>query len=210
MKRSWMEAGVLPIPVTGYRAPLQECLSEGLAHAVRYLKDEGIAAQSLVEAEPERSPETSRAILRRVSRLLQFVVDNGYRGIVLIIDELGKPLEFAAAHPEEADIYLLQELAEFANRSANSPVVVIGILHQAFERYAVFLDSVTQQEWAKVQGRFEDIPSRNRPFSSFICWRELSFTRMKRYGAWRSCSETKLSLQLPADGACLQYRKRTS
>ncbi|MCZ7554719.1 MAG: hypothetical protein M5U05_19450 [Anaerolineales bacterium] len=155
--------GFFPIPVTGYRAPLQECLSEGLAHAVRYLKDEGIAAQSLVEAEPERSPETSRAILRRVSRLLQFVVDNGYRGIVLIIDELGKPLEFAAAHPEEADIYLLQELAEFANRSANSPVVVIGILHQAFERYAVFLDSVTQQEWAKVQGRFEDIPFQEPP-----------------------------------------------
>lgn len=155
--------GFFPIPITGYRAPLQECLSEGLAHAVRYLKDEGIAAQSLVDVEPERSPETSRVIVHRLSRLLQLVVDNGYRGIVLIIDELGKPLEFAAAHPEEADVYLLQELAEFANRSANSPLVVVGILHQAFERYAVFLDSLTQQEWAKVQGRFEDIPFQEPP-----------------------------------------------
>lgn len=155
--------GFIAIPITGYRAPLQQCLSEGLAHAVRYLEGEGIAAQSLVDVEPERSPETSRVIVHRLSRLLQLVADNGYRGIVLIIDELGKPLEFAAAHPEEADVYLLQELAEFANRSANSPLIVVGILHQAFERYAVFLDSLTQQEWAKVQGRFEDIPFQEPP-----------------------------------------------
>src|SRR5690606_32838628 len=49
------------------------------------------------------------------------------------------------------------------NRSADTPLVVIGILHQAFERYATFLDSVTQQEWAKIQGRFEDIPFQEPP-----------------------------------------------
>ncbi|MEP0761529.1 MAG: hypothetical protein HRF48_02215, partial [Chloroflexota bacterium] len=155
--------GFFPIPITGYRAPLQECLGEGLASAVQRLEAEGISAERLADVRPDRSPETSRAFVHRLSRLLQRVVENGYRGIVLIIDELGKPLEFAAAHPEAADVYLLQELAEFANRSARSPFVVVGILHQAFERYAIFLDSLTQQEWAKVQGRFEDIPFQEPP-----------------------------------------------
>ncbi len=155
--------GFFPIPITSYRAPLQKCLHDGLTRAVQDLQTEGVPAQQLVDVTSEHMPETSRALLDRLSRLLQLVVEVGYRGIVLIIDELGKPLEFAAAHPEEADVYLLQELAEFADRSAENPLVVIGILHQAFERYAVFLDSLTQQEWAKVQGRFEDIPFQEPP-----------------------------------------------
>jgi hypothetical protein len=106
---------------------------------------------------------SSRAFVFALSALLEQAVRQGYRGILLIIDELGKLLEFAAMRPDAADLYLLQEIAEFANRSADTPLVVVGILHQAFERYATFVNSVTQQEWAKIQGRFEDIPFQEPP-----------------------------------------------
>ena len=76
---------------------------------------------------------------------------------------MGKPLEHAAAHPATTDIYLLQELAECASRSKQTPFLFVGILHQAFERYAGNLDSGTQREWAKVQGRFEDIAFQEPP-----------------------------------------------
>ncbi len=155
--------GFFPIPITGYRASLQQCLADGLHHAVRRLEAEGVPAKKLAEVMAKAAPETSRAFLHRLARLLEVIAEEEYRGILLVVDELGKPLEFAAAHPDEADVYFLQELAEFANRSTEHPLVIIGVLHQAFERYAVFLDSLTQQEWAKVQGRFEDIPFQEPP-----------------------------------------------
>jgi hypothetical protein len=152
--------GFLPVPITGYRAPLQECLREGLLRAVQRLGIEQAATnETLVPA----AQASSRAFVLAFSALLEQAVRQGYCGVLLIIDELGKLLEFAATHPDTTDIYLLQEIAEIANRSADTPLVVIGILHQAFERYAAFLDSVTQQEWAKVQGRFEDIPFQEPP-----------------------------------------------
>lgn len=149
--------GLFPIPLTGYRAPLQECLHEGLGRAAQRLGVE--ADETLIPA----AQAPSRAYVRALSALLEQATRQGYCGVLLIVDELGKLLEFAAAHPNAADIYLLQEIAEFANRSAATPLVIIGILHQAFERYATFLDNVTQQEWAKIQGRFEDIPFQEPP-----------------------------------------------
>lgn len=153
--------GFFPIPVTGYRAPLQECLSNSLARATQQLAPENISSGALKKA--AHRPKTSRDFLHLLQRLAESAAKKGYCGTLLIFDELGKPLEYAAAHPDESDIYLLQELAEFANRSGDMPLLFIGIFHQAFERYAVFLDSVTQKEWAKVQGRFEDIPFQEPP-----------------------------------------------
>lgn len=78
-----------------------------------------------------------------------------YEGVLLIIDELGKFLEHAAYTGEDIGFY--QELAETAAR-CKGKFVVIGILHQAFEQYASRLGPEAQQEWAKVQGRYIDIP----------------------------------------------------
>jgi hypothetical protein len=57
----------------------------------------------------------------------------------------------------ESDLFLLQELAELANRSSETPLILVGVLHQSFERYTGHADSLSQREWAKIQGRFEDI-----------------------------------------------------
>jgi hypothetical protein len=81
--------------------------------------------------------------------------DKEHEGVLLVIDELGKFLEHAAAHDEDIGFY--QEIAEAASR-VKGKLVVIGILHQAFEQYASRLGSAIQQEWAKVQGRYVDIP----------------------------------------------------
>lgn len=81
--------------------------------------------------------------------------NDDHEGVLLVVDELGKLLEHAAAHDEDIGFY--QELAEAASR-VKGKLVVIGILHQAFEQYASRLGSAIQQEWAKVQGRYVDIP----------------------------------------------------
>ncbi|MEQ9448841.1 MAG: hypothetical protein RLN70_08020, partial [Rhodospirillaceae bacterium] len=75
-------------------------------------------------------------------------------GLVVFIDEMGKFLE-GAAH-EGADIYIFQQLAELASRS-NGRLLIVGVLHQAFEEYAHRLSRELRDEWAKVQGRFIDL-----------------------------------------------------
>ena len=75
-------------------------------------------------------------------------------GLVLFIDELGKFLEGAAQ--DGSDIYVLQQLAEAASRSEGR-LILVGVLHQAFEEYAHRLSHEMRDEWAKIQGRFIDL-----------------------------------------------------
>lgn len=77
-----------------------------------------------------------------------------YGGLIIFIDEMGKFLESAAQHG--ADIYVFQQLAEAAGRSGGR-LLVVGILHQAFEEYARRLSREIRDEWAKIQGRFIDL-----------------------------------------------------
>jgi hypothetical protein len=75
-------------------------------------------------------------------------------GILVFIDEMGKLLE--AATQEGVDIYFFQQLAELASRSKGR-LIVVGILHQAFDEYASRLAREIRDEWSKVQGRFVDL-----------------------------------------------------
>ena len=75
-------------------------------------------------------------------------------GLVVFIDEMGKFLE-ASAH-DGSDIHLFQQLAERASRSRGR-LLVVGILHQAFEEYAHRLSRQMRDEWSKIQGRFVDL-----------------------------------------------------
>jgi hypothetical protein len=76
-------------------------------------------------------------------------------GLLLIVDELGKYFEHAIT--EGGDVHLLQDLAERANRSEGR-LVIVGVLHQSFEQYASKLNRTARDEWAKVQGRFQNVP----------------------------------------------------
>ena len=67
---------------------------------------------------------------------------------------MGKFLEAAAR--DSSDIYILQQLAEAASRS-NGRLLIVGVLHQAFEEYAHRLSREMRDEWAKIQGRFIDL-----------------------------------------------------
>jgi hypothetical protein len=109
---------------------------------------------------------TSRAITRKPrggwneSNLIASITEAAAQnfksgGLILFIDEMGKFLEAAAQ--QGTDIYVFQQLAEAAARS-NGRLLVIGILHQAFEEYAHRLSHEMRDEWAKIQGRFIDLP----------------------------------------------------
>jgi hypothetical protein len=96
-------------------------------------------------------------LARVICRLTVMLQETGRaQGVLLIIDELGKFLEFAAADPERGDIFVLQLLAE-ATHNGDSNLLLVTLLHQAFEQYAANLAAGLRAEWAKIQGRFEDV-----------------------------------------------------
>jgi hypothetical protein len=94
---------------------------------------------------------------KEIPALVQELAQASKTGVFLIIDELGKNLEYAAYLQGAEDLYLLQQLAELP-RDNKTPIYILGILHQAFADYSQRLAHLQRNEWAKIQGRFEDIP----------------------------------------------------
>ncbi len=78
-------------------------------------------------------------------------------GLVLLLDELGQNLHYAAFHASGGDISLLQTLGERADRSGRKPMVVVAMLHQGLSTYSADLDVAARREWEKVAGRFKEI-----------------------------------------------------
>jgi hypothetical protein len=91
-----------------------------------------------------------------IVELLEEAKSRPQDGVLVIIDEMGKFLEASALGTGD-DVYFFQELAEAAARSEGR-LVVVGVLHQAFAQYSARLGLDTRDDWAKIQGRYVDLP----------------------------------------------------
>ncbi|MGL3822307.1 hypothetical protein [Sphingopyxis sp. R3-92] len=126
------------VAVTGSRVRLRDALADAAAAAFGW-------SDGAIEAAKAADEMLITALLGAAA---------AKSGVFLILDELGKMLEHEAL--EGGDVHLLQDLAERASRS-DGRLVVVGILHQSFDQYAARAARDARQEWAKVQGRFQDI-----------------------------------------------------
>lgn len=102
---------------------------------------------------PSEKKLTSSESLKVIDSALSNV-SKKHDGVLILLDELGKALDYQSNN--DGDLYFFQELADLAQKS-KTPVVIIGFLHQAFSQYAKGKSALTQQEWAKVQGRYRDL-----------------------------------------------------
>lgn len=82
----------------------------------------------------------------------------GCPGIMIVFDEFGKFLEFESRSLGVNDVFLLQTLAEQAQAYHPTQIMVFVLLHQSIEQYARGVGESLKNEWAKIQGRFEEIP----------------------------------------------------
>lgn len=107
---------------------------------------------------------STTAVLKAITRLSESLTSSGRsRGILIIVDELGKFLEYAARTQSAGEVFVLQQLAEATNQGNSEGLYLVTILHQSFERYASELRQTDRAEWAKVQGRFEDVAFQEPP-----------------------------------------------
>ena len=109
----------------------------------------GRGMDDAAQNEPQRT-EHSATDMVEIARCL---AENA--PLLLIIDEFGKNLE-AIGDSSEADPYLLQMLAE-AGQGPGLPIFLLTLQHLSFENHLADAAGPRRREWAKVQGRFEDI-----------------------------------------------------
>lgn len=98
--------------------------------------------------------------------VIRLLVDFGMyakSGIIVIVDELGKNLEYCSQNQVTSDLYLLQQIAELPSGDKSPRLFFLGLLHQAFYDYSHGLATTQRNEWMKIQGRFEDIPFAESP-----------------------------------------------
>ncbi|WP_025586934.1 hypothetical protein [Vibrio parahaemolyticus] len=97
--------------------------------------------------------KTESALIDTWEKLFKEVSDL-VDGVLLLADEMGKSLEFI--NKNRGELHLFQDLAEVLGR-IETPVIFLGLLHQAFGEYAKDRGTKLQEEWGKIQGRYNDI-----------------------------------------------------
>lgn len=88
------------------------------------------------------------------------------KGIVIVIDEFGKFLEYASKNRAADELFLIQQISEWVNDDLNKAYFIIT-LHQNFSSYGSSLSNQDKLEWEKVKGRFVDLVF-NEPVEQLI------------------------------------------
>ena len=114
---------------------------------------------SLIKKVDKKQPFDNQTVLNVLCELAK----SSETGVLLIIDELGKNLEYSALQADDDSLFLLQQIAELPTSKNHPKIFLFGLLHQSFHDYAHNLTIANRNEWGKVQGRFEDIPFTESP-----------------------------------------------
>jgi hypothetical protein len=156
-----------PVLVSGNNSSLRRAIMSALvalSESLPPLRDKRLKLPRLLSEMAQKQdidPQSVADMFLETSALV--AGRTAFRGLVLIIDELGQFLDYAARHRDESDMFTLQTLAETITRATSIPNLIVTILHQAFDRYASAASATRRVEWAKVQGRFVELPFQEPP-----------------------------------------------
>lgn len=101
---------------------------------------------------------TARAAVDLLEKLSRKTLSATGRRTLLLIDEMGRYVEHAAANPRTEDPSLFQQLAERAGGRSGAPLAVVGVLHHRFADYVASLGGLAEAEWTRSADRYEEIP----------------------------------------------------
>ena len=145
--------GYLKILISGSVEPIEVKIYEALVNTIQENGFSQILKEELKTTEP-----TSSEVLKLLSKLQDHLAkESRFSGIVMVIDELGKFVQFAGRNKNQGDLFLLQQLAENTALAHQCSFNLIAMLHQSLDVYAKDLDEETKNEWKKIQGRFNEI-----------------------------------------------------
>lgn len=156
------------LALSGTAEPISAAVARAIAHAPFLHKRSttrlvAAKARRLYRALSSEDKSRTAEVLDLVDATVKSLYSS-YRNhrLLLMLDEAGKFLEYAAHNSASSDVFFLQQLAEYAARSEGR-LLVVFVLHQDFREYAAPLTSVERAEWEKIRGRFEDIAFEEPP-----------------------------------------------
>lgn len=205
LARNLPDKGLIKAIATAQREPVANTLVRALKYG-----SESFWAKARGQKGPIRSTldklydevnSGKTADTRQVIELIKGLATSSKAGMLIIIDELGKNLEYASQREASNDLYLLQQIAELPSGERNPKIFFIGLLHQAFYEYSHGLASVQRNEWIKIQGRFEDIPLSESParlvqlISSAIDHESVNASLKRRISSWGKTWKEELNKQ---------------
>ncbi|AQH00424.1 hypothetical protein A9R05_15600 [Burkholderia sp. KK1] len=151
---------LLPLAVTGSRTSFGRCLANNV-HAVLTSWGDKESAKIAKAVDLENGTYRGQRFNAAVASLLKDFAAHarkqGYGGVLLLVDELGKFVEHAALSPAEGDLMALQQVAELACGNDEASLFVIAMLHQHLNDYASGVGRASTDEWHKVSGRFDEV-----------------------------------------------------
>ena len=150
----------LPCVLVGRRASLAEDILRALIETAGSptARDRTTVAKARkILAMRQEGLRDVRAVLELLSGYAVRLSEKRGCGFLLLIDEMGRYLEFAAANREREDPSIFQLLAERAGGSGASPLGVIGFLHHRFGDYVAGMGEWVEGEWARSSERYEEI-----------------------------------------------------
>ena len=133
---------LLPVFINGYEGEIEQVFKNKLK-------------ESLSEANASFKKQ-SKDTLKFYKNSLEVLKTKGYGGLFVIYDEFGKYLEKGVHNPSDLNIQFLQNFAEFCDRSGENQCHLMLITHLSVSQYASQLPINVQQEWAKIEGRFQE------------------------------------------------------
>ena len=155
--------GFCPVKITGCPQSLPERMLTGLsassADFFAVCGKKSSLPETVFRAAPEKSFGAACAALEKVNRA---VVASGGKGVLVIVDEMGKFLEHEANSPAAANAHMMQWLAEYTAKppsgkktAQTGKTALFGLMPETSGRQRLGRD--LQNEWRKVQGRFQNV-----------------------------------------------------
>ena len=159
------QKGFCPVFVTGAREAMAPRLLARLTDALdKYFDGKSppvIAA--LREAAEDNAPASKVVELFR--RAGAAVTEHGGGGLLVVVDEMGKFLEYDIENPNSDNAHLLQWLSEttLARGKKDAHIFMLGVLHHGFGFYTRGFGEDARAEWQKVEGRFAQLSFSETP-----------------------------------------------
>lgn len=152
--------GFLVTAITARRRPISQLILEALAQSVLNLK-RTVKIQKLVDriqkAIDDDYWKDTATVLQFLGEIGEEAKSQGFSGHALLVDEAGKTLEYALQDRIGGDVYVFQQISEYASREQDFPVLFLITLHQMFDDYVELAERTVRAEWTKVQERFQTI-----------------------------------------------------
>ncbi len=147
------DRGLIPAIVTAEREPVPMALLRALSRGAELYWGRGRKPNFVRKLQEAANKEKTDSdfVLSVFDKLIESAP------VLVIVDELGKNLEYSAEHAG-SDLYLLQQLAERVSSHSPFSGAILTLAHLGFEDYLGSAGDTRRREWRKVHGRFEDIP----------------------------------------------------